>query len=160
MKAAKASVAKKKYNYGTGRRKSSAARVFIKPGNGEITINSKPLKEYFTRPTSVMIVHQPLEVTNQMAKFDIMVTVRGGGNASQAGAVRLGIARALVEYDRGLNPALYEEAASDSTDEATPIDTFKRRLRAHGYLTRDAREVERKKVGLRKARKRPQYSKR
>lgn len=125
--------------YGTGRRKTSTARVFLKPGNGDITVNGKPLDEYFGRGTSRMIVRQPLHVTESEGKFDVWTTVTGGGGNGQAGAIRLGIARALLQVDEKSN---------------------KRPLRENGYLTRDAREVERKKIGLRKARKRPQYSKR
>ena len=124
--------------YGTGRRKSSAARVFLKPGKGTITVNERPLDEFFGRETSRMIVRQPLEVTQLTSKFDVRVTVEGGGMTGQAGAIRLGIARALVSYDENLKPA----------------------LRKAGLMTRDAREVERKKVGLHKARKRKQFSKR
>ena len=125
-------------NYGTGRRKTSTARVFIKPGRGQILVNRRPLDEYFGRETARMIVRQPLAVAGLGNTFDIKVTVKGGGGSGQAGAIRHGIARALLDYDEELR---------------TP-------LRAAGFLTRDAREVERKKVGLRKARKRPQYSKR
>jgi small subunit ribosomal protein S9 len=125
-------------NYGTGRRKTSAARVFMKPGTGNIQVNNHPLDQYFSRETARMIVRQPLEVVALTDKFDLKITVRGGGNSGQAGAIRHGIARALVEHDESLRGA----------------------LRKAGFLTRDAREVERKKVGLRKARKRPQYSKR
>lgn len=125
-------------NYGTGRRKSSAARVFIRPGNGRILVNQRPVDEYFGRETARMIVRQPLEVAGALDRFDITVTVKGGGSSGQAGAIRHGIARALVDYDETLRP----------------------NLRQAGFITRDAREVERKKVGLRKARKRPQYSKR
>jgi len=124
--------------YGTGRRKTSAARVFITPGSGDIQVNNHPLDQYFGRETARMIVRQPLEVAEVMGRFDIKITVRGGGNSGQAGAIRHGIARALVEQDESLRPT----------------------MRKAGFLTRDAREVERKKVGLRKARKRPQYSKR
>jgi len=124
--------------YGTGRRKTSAARVFISPGTGNITVNNDPLDEYFGRETARMVVRQPLDVADLAGKVDIKVTVSGGGESGQAGAIRHGIARALVEQDEGLRGA----------------------LRRAGFLTRDAREVERKKVGLRKARKRPQYSKR
>jgi len=126
------------YYYGTGRRKSSVARVFLKPGKGQIIVNGKPVDQFFARETGRMIVRQPLEVTKNVATFDIKVNVYGGGENGQAGAVRHGIARALVEYDAGLKPA----------------------LRAAGLVTRDAREVERKKVGLHKARKRKQFSKR
>ena len=124
--------------YGTGRRKSSTARVFIKKGTGKIVINQKPLEQYFTRPTSRMVVCQPLELLNLKDSLDLYVTVAGGGNSGQAGAVRHGITRALIEYD----------------------ESFRLALRQAGYVTRDARRVERKKVGLHKARKRPQYSKR
>lgn len=126
------------HNYGTGRRKSSTARVFIRPGNGRILVNERPVDEYFGRETARMIVRQPLEVAGALDRFDITVTVKGGGSSGQAGAIRHGIARALVDYD----------------------ETLRSDLRQAGFITRDAREVERKKVGLRKARKRPQYSKR
>jgi len=125
-------------NYGTGRRKTSAARVFLNSGNGNITVNGRPLDKFFGRETARMVVRQPLVVTEMLDKVDVNVTVSGGGNTGQAGAIRHGIARALVEHDENMrNP-----------------------LRRAGFLTRDARMVERKKVGLRKARKRPQYSKR
>ena len=124
--------------YGTGRRKSSAARVFLRPGSGTITVNSKPLDQFFGRETARMIVRQPLELTQNVDKFDAYVTVEGGGITGQAGAIRLGIARALVEYSAELK-----------TD-----------LRRAGFMTRDAREVERKKVGLHKARRATQFSKR
>jgi small subunit ribosomal protein S9 len=125
-------------NYGTGRRKSSAARVFLRPGKGSIVVNGRQLDQFFGRETSRMIVRQPLELTKLGDKFDILVTVEGGGNTGQAGAIRLGIARALVEYD----------------------ETLKSPLRKAGLMTRDAREVERKKVGLHKARRATQFSKR
>ena len=125
-------------NYGTGRRKSSTARVFLRKGNGSITVNERPLDEFFGRQTARMIVRQPLELTKSTDKFDIRVTVEGGGTTGQAGAIRLGIARALVEYDESL----------------------KGELRKAGFMTRDAREVERKKVGLHKARRATQFSKR
>jgi small subunit ribosomal protein S9 len=124
--------------YGTGRRKSSAARVFLRPGSGSIVVNSKPLDQFFGRETARMIVRQPLELTQNVDKFDAYVTVEGGGITGQAGAIRLGIARALVEYSAELK-----------TD-----------LRRAGFMTRDAREVERKKVGLHKARRATQFSKR
>jgi small subunit ribosomal protein S9 len=126
------------HNYGTGRRKTSAARVFLRPGNGDITINGRTIENFFGRETSRMIVRQPLELTEMGDKVDVTVTVRGGGPNGQAGAIRHGIARALVDHN--------EELRSP--------------LRKAGFLTRDARMVERKKVGLHKARKRPQYSKR
>ena len=122
----------------TGRRKSSTARVFLRPGKGDITINSHSIDRYFGRPTARMLVRQPLELVELMDKFDIMVTVAGGGISGQAGAIRHGITRALMSYDETLRPS----------------------LRKAGFVTRDARKVERKKVGLRKARKAPQYSKR
>ncbi len=125
-------------NYGTGRRKTATARVFLRPGKGQILINRKSLDDYFGRETSRMVVRQPLEVTDSLARFDINVTVAGGGPSGQAGAVRHGITRALMDYDASLRPA----------------------LRAAGFVTRDAREVERKKVGLHKARRGTQYSKR
>ena len=125
-------------NYGTGRRKTSAARVFITPGSGRILVNRKPLDEYFGRQTARMVVRQALEVVDATERFDVQVTVKGGGGSGQAGAIRHGIARALVEYDEEMRVP----------------------LRRAGFLTRDAREVERKKVGLHKARKRPQFSKR
>jgi small subunit ribosomal protein S9 len=126
------------YYYGTGRRKSAIARVFIKAGKGVITVNDKPLDVYFSRETGRMVVRQPLELTNHIGTFDIMVNVIGGGESGQAGAVRHGITRALIEYDEALKPP----------------------LKKAGLVTRDAREVERKKVGLHKARKRKQFSKR
>lgn len=143
-----------KYNYGTGRRKSSTARVFIKSGKGQITVNTHTLQEYFGRETARMVVMQPLEAVNMTDKFDIKVVVRGGGASGQAGAIRLGIARALVQYD--------EESDDDKggEDGSGGAQSFRRILRGFGYLTRDARQVERKKVGLHKARKATQYSKR
>ena len=124
--------------YGTGRRKNSNARVYLRPGNGDITINKRSLEEFFGRDTARMVVRQPLESTQLTERFDITVNVAGGGISGQAGAIRLGISRALLEYDENL----------------------RKDLRQHGYLTRDAREVERKKIGLHKARKATQYSKR
>ena len=126
------------YNYGTGRRKSSVARVFIKRGTGQITINGRALDDFFKRETGRMIVMQPLQVTDNVETFDIMVNVAGGGESGQAGAVRHGITRALIDYDAALKPTLSQA----------------------GLVTRDAREVERKKVGLHKARRAKQFSKR
>ncbi len=126
------------WNYGTGRRKSSVARVFIKAGKGDILVNGKPIAEYFARETSRMIVRQPLELTNHASTFDIKVNDSGGGETGQAGAVRHGVTRALIDYDAALKPALSKA----------------------GFVTRDAREVERKKVGLHGARRRKQFSKR
>ena len=124
--------------YGTGRRKTSSARVFLRKGNGQITVNRKPLEEFFGRKTAQMIVRQPLELVEMSDKFDVNVTVSGGGTTGQAGAIRLGLSRALMEYDENLRPD----------------------LRRAGFVTRDARAVERKKIGLHKARKATQYSKR
>ena len=126
------------YNYGTGRRKSAVARVFLKSGTGNILVNGKPAEEYFSRKTGLMIIRQPLELTGNLETFDIMVNVHGGGESGQAGAVRHGISRALVDYDNALKADLSKA----------------------GFITRDAREVERKKVGLRKARRAKQFSKR
>lgn len=125
-------------NYGTGRRKQATARVFLKPGSGGVTVNGRPLDEYFGRETSRMVVRQPLELIDATDRFDIYVTVKGGGSGGQAGAIRHGLTRALIDYD----------------------ETLRETLRKAGFVTRDARQVERKKVGLHKARKAPQYSKR
>ena len=124
--------------YGTGRRKTSTARVYLKPGNGSITVNDRPLDTFFGRKTAQMIVRQPLELMQLSNAFDVNVTVKGGGTTGQAGAIRHGLTRALMQYDESLRPA----------------------LRKAGFVTRDAREVERKKVGLRQARRATQYSKR
>jgi small subunit ribosomal protein S9 len=124
--------------YGTGRRKSAVARVYLRPGKGNIMVNGKSIEEFFSRETGRMIVRQPLQVSNHMGTFDILVNVQGGGESGQAGAVRHGITRALISYDAALKPA----------------------LKSAGLVTRDAREVERKKVGLHKARRRKQFSKR
>ncbi len=126
------------YYYGTGRRKTAVARVFLKNGSGKIIVNGKPVDEFFSRETGRMIVRQPLELTQHLDTFDIMVNVSGGGESGQAGAVRHGITRALIDYDATLKPVLSKA----------------------GFVTRDAREVERKKVGLHKARRRKQFSKR
>ena len=126
------------HHYGTGRRKSAVARVFIKPGKGQFVVNDKPVDQYFGRETGRMVVRQPLVLTNHLKTFDVMVNVDGGGESGQAGAVRHGLTRALIEYDASLKPVLSKA----------------------GLVTRDAREVERKKVGLHKARRRKQYSKR
>ena len=128
----------RQHHYGTGRRKTAVARVYIRPGKGTITVNGRPVDEFFSRETGRMVVHQPLELTKTTTSFDIMVNVDGGGESGQAGAVRHGITRALIEYDAALKPA----------------------LKKAGLVTRDARAVERKKVGLHKARRRKQYSKR
>ena len=126
------------YDYGTGRRKTAAARVFVTGGSGRILVNSVPLDEFFGRETARMIVRQPLELAELTDKIDLRISVKGGGDSGQAGAIRHGVARALVDYDESLRSP----------------------MRQAGFLTRDARAVERKKVGLRKSRKRPQYSKR
>ena len=139
-----------KQYYGTGRRKSSTARVFLRPGKGNITVNNRLLADYFGRETAAMIIRQPLETVDELNKFDIYATVTGGGISGQAGAIRLGIARALVQYDE-------EDLAEDGE---APVDSYRRKLRARGLLTRDSRKVERKKVGLHKARRATQYSKR
>lgn len=140
--------------YATGRRKTSSARVFLKSGTGVITVNGRALDDYFGRETARMIVRQPLQVVDRMDKFDFYITVSGGGGSGQAGAVRHGITRALIKYDEnGVVKAENEESTSTVT-------TFRRLLRAAGLVTRDARAVERKKVGRHGARKRPQYSKR
>jgi small subunit ribosomal protein S9 len=131
-------MASAQHNYGTGRRKTATARVYLKAGSGKITVNERPLDEFFGRETGRMIVRQPLEAVQLTSRFDISVHVAGGGITGQAGAIRHGITRALIEYDDGL----------------------RKPLRAAGFVTRDAREVERKKVGRRKARRGPQYSKR
>ena len=128
----------RQHHYGTGRRKTAVARVFIRPGKGAITVNGRPVDEFFSRETGRMVVRQPLELTKTTANFDIIVNVDGGGESGQAGAVRHGITRALIQYDAALKPA----------------------LKKAGLVTRDARAVERKKVGLHKARKRHQFSKR
>ncbi|MET0185942.1 MAG: 30S ribosomal protein S9, partial [Achromobacter sp.] len=125
------------WNYGTGRRKSSVARVFLKKGSGKIIVNGKPVDEFFARETGRMIVRQPLDLTGHLESFDFKVNVRGGGESGQAGAIRHGITRALIDYDESLKPSLKQA----------------------GFVTRDAREVERKKVGLRKARRAKQFSK-
>jgi len=124
--------------YGTGRRKTSTARVYMKPGAGSITVNNRPLDVFFGRKTAQMIVRQPLELMQMTGTFDVNVSVKGGGTTGQAGAIRHGLTRALMQYDESMRPA----------------------LRKAGFVTRDAREVERKKVGLRKARRATQYSKR
>ena len=126
------------YNYGTGRRKESVARVFIKAGSGKIVVNDKPVDEYFSRETGRMVVRQPLVLTDNLTKFDIIVNVAGGGETGQAGAIRHGITRALIDFSAEMKPV----------------------LKAAGLVTRDAREVERKKVGFHKARRRKQFSKR
>ncbi len=131
-------MAETSYNYGTGRRKTSVARVFIKPGKGKFTVNDKTLDDYFARETGRMVVRQPLVLTDHLQTFDIKVNVNGGGESGQAGAVRHGLTRALIEYDPALKPALSKA----------------------GLVTRDAREVERKKAGLHKARRAKQFSKR
>lgn len=126
------------WNYGTGRRKTSVARVFLKKGTGKIVVNGKPVDEFFARETGRMVVRQPLELTGHLESFDFQINVHGGGESGQAGAVRHGITRALIDYDATLKPALSQA----------------------GFVTRDAREVERKKVGFHKARRRKQFSKR
>lgn len=148
-----------KHFYATGRRKTSTARVFLKPGKGEISVNGRTIEDYFGRVTAHMIIRQPLNAVNELLKFDIRATVKGGGNSGQAGAIRHGIARALVKYDEdGMVPVAAN--SDDEGGEEGGSTSFRRILRRGGLLTRDARRVERKKVGLHKARKAPQYSKR
>lgn len=140
-------------NYGTGRRKTATARVFLRKGTGIIQVNGRTLENYFGRETAQMVVNQPLEIVDQIGRFDISVTVSGGGSSGQAGAVRHGISRALINYD--------ESTTTVNTDDAAGNDlSFRRLLRRAGLVTRDARKVERKKVGRHKARKGTQYSKR
>jgi small subunit ribosomal protein S9 len=136
--------------YGTGRRKAAIARVFMTKGKGKVTVNNRTLEDYFPRETAGMIINQPLEVVDMVGKFDMYITVRGGGSSGQAGAIRLGIARALVNYDE------HDLAEGVVPDE----NSCRRKLRKEKLLTRDARKVERKKVGLHKARRASQYSKR
>jgi len=186
---------KQQYYYGTGRRKTSVARVFLRPGKGKILINKMELDKYFGRETLRMLVHQPLIITNTMGRFDLYITVDGGGNSGQAGAIRLGVSRALIAYDETPGGNSCDDSLNDSITNVNPIKklkasknrqevaidvvtatassekdagnseivetaSFRRSLRASGLVTRDSRIVERKKVGRRKARKRPQYSKR
>ena len=149
-----------KYYYGTGRRKSSTARVFLTPGTGKITINALSVEEYFGRGTARMVVAQALQAVEMTDKFDLKITVRGGGDMGQAGAIRHGITRALIKYDEEF---LNKQAANqESADEFESIreNSYRRILRKLGFVTRDPRKVERKKVGHRKARKKEQYSKR
>ncbi|OGT35090.1 MAG: 30S ribosomal protein S9 [Gammaproteobacteria bacterium RIFCSPHIGHO2_12_FULL_37_14] len=141
--------------YGTGRRKTSTARVFLKRGKGAIIVNDRTLEEYFGRETARMIVRQPLEATELQHKFDVLVTVTGGGTNGQAGAIRHGISRALLQYDDSDS-----DSTGSDTGSAGSANSLRKVLRKAGYLTRDAREVERKKVGKHKARKGTQYSKR
>lgn len=145
--------AKQAQNYGTGRRKTAAARVFLRRGRGKIMVNNCSLEEYFGRETSRMIVRQPLATLDIIDTFDLYVTVKGGGPSGQAGAIRHGIARALVQYDE-------QDEESGGEGGSTGVNGWRQLLRKAGFLTRDSRVVERKKVGLHKARKAPQYSKR
>lgn len=172
--AARKTVKKNSYFYGTGRRKSSIARVFLKKGQGDIAINGRKIEDYFPRETARMVVMQPLQAVAMVGKIDLKITVQGGGLSGQSGAIRLGIARALVQYDeegtvkKPGRKTKAAEKASEKTEDAEVIQkpeneallTFRRILRSKGYLTRDARVVERKKVGLHKARRATQYSKR
>lgn len=157
---AKTSAAKKQQNYGTGRRKTATARVFLRSGKGSIQVNRQSLDEYFGRKTARMVVKQPLELMEVTDKFDVIVTVKGGGIMGQAGAIRHAITRALIQYDEGINPPATSEEEGGSGSSSGSATSFRRILRKAGYVTRDARKVERKKVGLHGARKRPQYSKR
>lgn len=171
-------MADKQQYYGTGRRKSCVARVFLKAGNGAINVNGRKLEDYFTRPTLRMVVRQPLELLNLVSNFDLYITVKGGGASGQAGAVRHGITRALIQYDEqttapvastNKKPAKLAVKNNENENEAEDGETdsqesehltYRQKLRAAGFVTRDARKVERKKVGLRKARKAVQFSKR
>lgn len=145
-------------NYGTGRRKTATARVFLRKGTGIIKVNGRTLENYFARETAQMVVNQPLEVVDQMGRFDIIVTVSGGGSSGQAGAVRHGISRALINYDEVTTT--HSDDGDAGGGEASDDRSFRRLLRRAGLVTRDARKVERKKVGRHKARKGTQYSKR
>ncbi len=149
----KVATLKKSYNYGTGRRKSSAARVFLRLGTGAITVNNRSLEEYFSRKTARMVIRQPLALLDSMDRFDIMATVKGGGTTGQAEAIRRGISLALIQFQEADMDAREEGAVNDP-------DTYRYILRKAGFVSSDSRIVERKKVGRRKARKRPQYSKR
>lgn len=173
-------MADKQQYYGTGRRKSCVARVFLKAGNGAINVNGRKLEDYFTRPTLRMVVRQPLELLKLVSNFDLYITVKGGGASGQAGAVRHGITRALIQYDeqttapvasnnkKPAKPAVKnnenenenEDEDGETGSQESEHLTYRQKLRAAGFVTRDARKVERKKVGLRKARKAVQFSKR
>lgn len=169
---AKTAAEKKRQCYATGRRKTGTARVFLRPGTGKITINEQDLDQYFGRKTARMVVRQPLELIEVTEKFDVVVSVQGGGIMGQAGAIRHGISRALIKYDEALNPPaapVVAEVAENAMGGVSEVvlsvsvsdpKSYRRILRRAGFVTRDARKVERKKVGLHKARKRPQYSKR
>lgn len=149
--------------YGTGRRKSSVARVFLKSGKGDIKINGRDLDNYFTRKTLQMVVMQPLELLDITSNFDLYITVKGGGASGQAGAVRHGITRALISYDEKTTVSPIKEVKltqEESSSDDNEYVTYRKQLRKAGFVTRDARKVERKKVGLHKARKAIQYSKR
>jgi small subunit ribosomal protein S9 len=155
----KASVLKKQPCYGTGRRKSSAARVFLKLGTGNITVNNRSLDDYFGRKTARMVIRQPLALLDSLDRFDVKATVKGGGTTGQAEAIRRGITCALIQFDEaGASPA--NTAVVESDAESASPRRVRQILRKAGFLTSDSRRVERKKVGLRKARKRPQFSKR
>lgn len=146
--------------YGTGRRKSSVARVFLRKGSGKIIINERTLENYFPRETARMLVIQPLSAVQMTEHFDAYITVKGGGDTGQAGAIRHGITRALIQYDEGDLVKSTTDSDSSDAEVAANENSFRKVLRRAGYVTRDSREVERKKVGLHKARKRAQYSKR
>ena len=148
------SSAKTKQHYGTGRRKTSCARVFLRPGKGNVVVNTLPLEKFFGRETARMVVRQPLLLLKAENQFDVFVTVSGGGASGQAGAIRHGLTRALIAYERATNPAVSDEPGNEAAA------VWHRALRAAGYVTRDSRAVERKKVGHKKARKSEQYSKR
>lgn len=154
---ARSTSAKKQQHYGTGRRKTSTARVYLKPaGKGDIIVNGKPLREYFGRKSACITVMQPLDLLGVANNFDVIVSVKGGGIMGQAGAIRHGLTRALIKYDEGDQAVSSEESATEEQIQKS----YRRKLRVVGYVTRDSRKVERKKYGLRGARKRRQFSKR
>ena len=147
-------------NYGTGRRKTSSARVFLRPGKGDIVVNGLPLDDYFGRETARMVVRQPLATLRIEGQFDFKITVKGGGKSGQAGAIRHGITRALIDYEKANGAKNEESESGDSGEEGGSSTSWHRMLRQAGYVTRDPRVVERKKVGRRKARRGVQFSKR
>ena len=148
------------YNYGTGRRKSSSARVFLKPGSGKISVNCKSLQDYFGRETDRMVVRQPLEELSILDKFDFNITVKGGGSTGQSGAIRHGITRALIDFENSSQSASQEEGDEGEGGQSGSGGPWHKTLRKAGFVTRDSRKVERKKVGRHKARKGTQFSKR
>ncbi len=152
-------MASKQQYYGTGRRKTSVARVFLKSGSGQIKINNRTVEDYFPRSTLQMVIRQPLELLDVVKNFDLLITVKGGGSSGQAGAVTHGITNALMDYDEKTTTPVNKVEQEEGSDAANDT-SYRRKLRRAGFVTRDARKVERKKVGLRKARKAVQFSKR